>query len=61
MNSRIRITNQGKLYSKDNFAAYIKKTGENGSIEKHYISKEKQKEVEENGFAYINQPHERIV
>jgi len=43
------------------YDVYIPKTGHTASIDKHYISKVKSKEVEEYGFAYVNQPKERFV
>lgn len=59
--ARIRITNTGKYASTESYAAEIRSIGVSGSIDKHYIRKEKQAEVEEHGFAYTNQPKERVV
>lgn len=58
---RIKISNNGKYASEESYQAYIVKDVVTGSISKAYISKAKQKEVDENGFAYVNQRKERIV
>lgn len=60
---RMRIENAGKYSSVDSYQARVetKKDFYEGSIDKKYISKSKQKEVQENGFAYVNQPKERLV
>ena len=42
-------------------SARIVKTGKTGSIDKKYLSASKKKELVENGYAYINQPQERVV
>ena len=61
--TRVRISNSGKYASSESYEARVenKKDLYTGSIDKSYISKAKQKEVEENGYAYVNQRHERIV
>lgn len=61
MDSRIRIENTGKYSSINGYQAIEIKTNRIGSIDKYYIPLKKQKEVENIGFAYINQPKERIV
>lgn len=58
---RVRISNAGKYASNESYAAEIRSLGVSGSIDKIYISKQKQKEVEANGYAYVNQPKERVV
>lgn len=57
---RVRIS-KGRYFGENSFHAEIRALGVSGSIEKRYISKEKAREVEENGYAYVNQPKERIV
>ena len=59
MTKRIRIEYNEKY--KDDYNARIVQTMETGTIAKKYISKKKQEEAKEYGFAYTNQPPERIV
>jgi hypothetical protein len=57
---RIRLSN-GKYTNEQSITATIVQTNETGSIDRKYISKSKQKELKDCGFAYVNQRHERIV
>jgi hypothetical protein len=54
---RLRLTE----YGEDDFKAEYRAYGSHGTISKKYISKAKQREVKEYGYAYVNQPKERMV
>jgi hypothetical protein len=57
---RIRL---GGWYSEDkqSIKAEIRKLAKHGTIDKAYVSKEKIKEMEDYGYAYINKGKEFIV
>jgi hypothetical protein len=46
---------------KQNIKAEHRATATHGTIDKAYIRREKIKEMEENGFAYVNKPIEFMV
>lgn len=48
-------------WSDESYKAEIRAIGKTGIINKKYLSPEKIKEVEEYGYAYCNQPKERVL
>ena len=58
---KIRLTLQKDYAEYGIVSAIIVKTGHKGSLDIRYIKKRKMAELKENGFAYVNQPPERVV
>jgi hypothetical protein len=58
---RVKIEATGKYSSEESYQATIVATNKVGSLAKSYVSKSKQAEVDNNGFAYVSQMTERIV
>ena len=52
---RIRIR-ESRYNDNNSFTYEHQPSGKSGSIQKRFVNKEKQKEVNEYGFAYTNQP-----
>jgi len=58
---RVRITKDGKYATPTTYHAKVVKTAQEGSLDIKLVSKEKQKEVEEAGFAYVSRRRTDVV
>ncbi len=59
--ARVRLTEGGTYDGITIIKAEVVKSKKTGSIDAKYLSRRKLKELAEDGYAYVNQPAERIV